>query len=178
MVRSLKNSKRGAYFFVIDALIGILIFATTVFVIAGFNTVTPSSDAVTQQMDLLTEDLFATELRFVDITADYFFKMKVNPLYDPFYTVDEFVYQMNRSGDTGDISILLGNLTAWLVPTYGINYTIIEPSGNEYELFSRPSTISTYAESRSSLTREKVTLVGSNITHYVEPVFTKLVIWR
>lgn len=178
MVRNLRKSRKGAYFFVLDALIGILIFATTVFIIAGFNTFKPSTGALSQQLDLLSADLYETELRNVDITSDFFIDLKQNhPLYDPYITVDEFVYFLVLSNEVNQASLLVGNLTSWLVPSYGINYSITYGS-NIVTIFYRNSTITTYEDSRSSLAREKVTVLGSNMTHFIEPGFSSVAIWR
>ena len=184
MVRCLWKSKKGAYFFVLDAMIGILIFATTVFIIAGFNTFKPSNDALTQQLDLLSADFYETELRDIDITSDFFLDLKQNnPDYDPYQTVDEFVYSLVIDGLTSEATILVGNLTTWLVSSYGVNYSITYYSSSLSDnvtetIYYRNSTITTHEDSRSSLTREKVTILRSSIYNHIPVGFSTLEIWR
>lgn len=179
MVRSLKNAKKGAYYFVVDSILGILIFATTIFILSSFNSLTVSSDAITQQVDLVTTDLYETQLKSIDITDDFFLKLKKNPAYTPFLTVDEFAYALYLQNTTHHLNAtyLIGNLTSWVVPSYGLNYSIDTGTKN-VTIFYRNSAITSYEDSRSSLTREKLTLLVSNITNIVPPAFSMVVMWR
>lgn len=178
MVRNLVKSKKGAYFFVIDVLIGVLIFATTVFIISGFSTSTPSSIAINQQLDLLSTQLFQTELRNTDINNDFLFNLKQNnSLYDPFLTLDEFIYELILHDDSANATLLIQNITSWLPETFGFNYSI-DNGVNITTVYFVNSSISTYEGSRSRMSREKITLLGSNITTYRAPAFSVMVVWR
>ena len=178
MVRSLRRSKNAAFFFIVDTLIGILIFVTTVFIIAGFNSIKPSGESTTQQLDLISKDVFDTELRFVDITSDFFLDLKQDTEnYNPFLTIDEFTYLLYLQGNVANATNLIANLTDWLVPSYGLNYSIF--NGSDYiPIYYRESSMTSFENSRSSISREKVTIVSSNISTYIPPVFSLVVIWR
>lgn len=177
MVRSLKNSKKGAYFFVVDALIGIMIFSMTVFIISGFNVYDPSDGAIVQHLDLVSQDLFETQALYMDSSSQFLQDLRKNPHYVEEETLDEFIYSLYLSGDVVSPSYLVGNVTNWIESSYGINYSI--DTGDEtITIYYRESETTSYEDSSTSFSREKATLLGSNITHYIKPAFSKVVLWR
>lgn len=174
-MRRLRDSKKGAYFFLIDVFLGIFIFVMSIVIMLSFNVFLPSSSDVQQRMETLTEDLFVTQLQDADISNTHvnYLRFNKNPYYSPYISIDQLVYLLYNHSQLENATKLIGNTTSWLPPTFGINYTI-----NGEEIYSRQAQTITLEESLTGLIKTKITMVSSNVTSFYDPVVTKLEIWQ
>ncbi|MFP4119040.1 MAG: hypothetical protein ACLFTH_03215 [Candidatus Woesearchaeota archaeon] len=171
-MRSLRESKRGVFFFVIDVIIAILILFITIIIITSFYTSKPALDATENTITRASETLF--NIRIADIDNPKTIEMRSDGKVPDFdMSIDEVVTYYWYHNDTNMSRQLIANSTSWLSSQTGFLYLI-----NDTEIYRREAAITTENESDVKLSRKKITLVqGSGNTSY-KPVLTEVRAWQ
>lgn len=166
--------KRGAYFFVLDAIIAGAIFIITTVIVLGSYLNTPTTD----QSYLLAED-----------TMKFMLNTKIKDFHDPqvlewaengdinnpeqsiFQQVAEFYFLNMDSHATNLTRIIIESL--W-PQQYGVSYSIIEETQNQtiYERYSERIPNSKFLQ-----TSRKLTFFKINETSYFGPAISEVRIW-
>ncbi len=168
------SNRKGAYFFVIDVIIGLFIFLIAIFIITSYSRFSPSFGSVEQTMNALEYKFFRQPLTKVDPGNPFLAMLKENnSLYSSSFTVDEYVYVLYNNSDPVNASALLANLSTWLPANVGFNYTI-----DGLEIYSQQAASKTLEESGVKISSKKLTLVSANITTFYDLAITELVIWQ
>lgn len=173
-MKTLFSNQKGAYFFVIDVLIGMFIFIVTIFLIFGYTSFQPSLGGAKQTLDIAEQKFFALPLSKVDSGNAFLAILKnSHPDYKSTYTVDEFVYLLYNKSDMVNASLLIGNLTEWIPANMGFNYSI-----NGQEIYSRQAISKSMDQSSVKLAQKKITLLSPNITTQYDLAITEVVVWQ
>lgn len=177
---SVMRSKRGAYFFLIDVFLVVLIFFITAMTILSFRSSKPSLLGIDQQIDTLTYELFNVEIRDYDSANMSYLRSPGGAVYEEGWnnqlTVDELVVLLMTSGYGDDASDLIKESVEGMPKKYGFNYTI-NMSSSTLEVYSRPSIIS-LENSLVKLAQRKISWPRSNLTTSYDPAITEVVLWQ
>ncbi len=173
-MKQLFSQRKGAYYFVIDVLIGLFIFVLALFLIASYSTFTPSLGSVDQTLQAMQQRFFELPLTKADPGNAFLASLKENnSLYNPSFTIDEFIYVLYNNSQLANATLLLANISTWVPANVGFNYSL-----DGHEIYSKQALSKTMQESDVKLSQKKLTLVSANITTSYELAITKLEIWQ
>lgn len=168
-------NKRGVYFFIIDVIIGVLIFLTTVLVISSFFVPRPSLGGINQNLDILTEDFFT--LSVVDLPDDVLASVPDTYQGRSDLTLDELLYLLEYQEPTYDTEIdeIIEGVISWLPAQFGFNYNITQGAAT---LYTRQTSLGIgYGDADVVVSRMKVTGLNS-FDGLTLPTLTEVTIWR
>ncbi|MBC8501176.1 MAG: hypothetical protein H8D38_05450 [DPANN group archaeon] len=167
--------KRGAYFFVLDALLGGAIFLISVVMIMGSYMNVPQ----TKQSYVLAEDLMNVLLNtkviefrdpFIQYLADN--GNITNPEQTLFQQIAELHY---KDEDNLAFNLTRNILDSLLPEQYGVSYIIMEEDKNT-TIYNR--SIDRINISKFTISSKKITFFAINQTDYFGPDITELKIWN
>lgn len=166
-------NKRGVYFFIVDVVIGVLIFLTTVLVISSFFIPRPSLGGIDQNLDILTEDYFTFPV--TDLPDNLTESLPPNFIKDD-VTVDELVYLLNVTGGYSSENIeIVKWVCDWLPDNFGFRYKI---DIGQVVIYERDTSLGVNKESAEVVvSRQKVTGIDSEYGLQY-PALTEVTIWR
>ncbi len=174
------RSKRGAYFFLIDVFLVILIFFITVMTILSFRSSEPSLLGVDQQLDTVTHELFNVEIRDYNSPIMTALKLPLGAVYEEGWnnqlTVDELLVLLVRNGYDHNASSLVHEAVENLPRKYGFNYTI-NMSSSMITVYNRSSIVS-LEKSIVKLSRQKISWPKSNLSDSYDPAITEVSLWQ
>lgn len=174
------KSKRGAYFFLLDVFLVILILFVTILTVLGFRSSEPSLLGIDQQLDTITFELYNVEIRDYESPNVTALRLPGGAIYEEGWnaqlTVDELIVLLMENNYTDEAYDLVDEAVINVPQKYGINYTINTSLGLE-TVYSRESLVS-LENSIVKLTRKKVTWPRSNLTHAFSPVVTEVSLWQ
>lgn len=162
-------NKRGVYFFIVDVVIGILIFLTTVLVISSFFIPSQSLSGIDQQVDILVTD-------FSTITSSSLPTNITNSVPSVFVREDlnlnQFIYILYLNGSfSSEIDETIDWVVGWVPPRYGFSYSIgLNPS---VELYSRDTILGeSMSVAEVAVSRQKIIPIhprySDNVSFVVE----------
>jgi len=162
--------KRGAYFFVLDAIIGGAIFVITIILILGSQLNQPES----KQTYLLSNDIMnlLTTTKVVDYRDTYVSSLissnRINNYEQSLFNqIAEFYYQ----NQTGLAKNFTENILYKLIPEqYGLSYSL-----GTFVVYNR--SIGKLNNSRIVLTSRRITYFALNQTELFGPDISELKIW-
>ncbi|MFH1589067.1 MAG: hypothetical protein ABIB43_00680 [archaeon] len=168
-------NKRGAYFFVLDALIGSAIFLISVVMIINSSINTPT----TGPSYLLSEDIMTLLLNtpVIEFRDPYLSQIAkqgqiTNLQQSLFHQIAEFHY----TGKSGYATNLTRSIIESVLPEqFGMNYSIIV-DGVPTTIYSR--LVNSIPEATFQLSSRKITFLTINQTEYFGPDITELRIWN
>lgn len=171
-------NKRGVYFFIIDVIIAVLIFLTTVLVISNFFVLKPSLGGIDQNLDILTKDFFT--LPVANLSNDVLASVPEVYQKRSDLTVDELLYLLQSQNPTynPNITEIIKSLISWLPSQYGFNYSLIQANA---DLYYRPTSLNVaYNDADVVVSRMKVTGINSKDSKgtLIPPSLTEVTIWR
>ncbi|MBU0471375.1 MAG: hypothetical protein KKF89_06120 [Nanoarchaeota archaeon] len=171
--------KRGAYFFVLDALIGGAIFLISIILIIGSYLNTPQ----TLQAYETTEDIMnlllntkVTEFQDPERIISYLAKNGyiTNSEQTLFEQISELHYKEEHQLAYNLTKSILNSI---LEEQYGINYTIYEKkSGINTTIYNRSG--ESIENSNFMLSSKKITFLVANETTFFGPDITELRVWN
>ena len=167
-------NKRGVYFFIIDVIIGVLIFLTTVLVISSFFVPKQTLSGIDQNLDMLTEDFFSLPTSALDENLTKDLPLMYQDQDD--LTVDELLFILDENGSfDGEMDAIIEDLIVWLPSQFGFSYYIKQ---GDSTLYSRPTALGVDAENADVLvSRKKVTGIDSEFG-FQTPTLSEVTIWR
>lgn len=168
-------NKRGAYFFVLDALIGGTIFLITIVMILNSYVGVPQ----TRQSYMIAEDLsaFLLNTKIIEYRDPYITELDEKGLItNPHQSIFQQIAQFHYTGENG----LAHNLTkrvfnSLVSEQYGISYSIIE-DGTETMIYNR--SVEKIVSSRFLLSSRKISFFAVNQTTYYGPDIVELRLWN
>ena len=171
-MRSLHESKRGVFFFVIDVIIAILILFVTIIIITSFYTSKPSLEGAENTIARASETLF--NIRISMIENEKTIEMRTNGTIPDFdMTVEEVATYYWYQNKTNTSRQLIANTTKWISAQTGFAYVI-----NDTEVYRKEAAITTENESKVRLSRKKITLVEGSANESYKPVLTEVRVWQ
>ena len=169
--------KRGAYFFVLDALIGGAIFIISLIVIISSFMNAPQTRQTLTQSDDIMNIMMSTKI--IEFRNDYVEYLKdtnqiVNHDNTIFEQIVEFHYEGMENHTYNLTKSILNNLIG---EQYGISYGIVNMSnGNTFVIYNR--SMNDINNSRFVLTSRRITFYAPNETVLIGPDVTELRIWN
>lgn len=177
---SVIRSKRGAYFFLIDVFLVILILFVTIMTIFGFRTDKPSLLGIDQQIDTITYELFNIEIRDYNSLNMTALRRAGGAIYEEGWnnqlTVDELIILLMTNGYEIEARDLVLETVEKLPKKYGFNYAI-NTSIDFVTVYSRPSLVSVDA-SLVKLSQRKISWPRSDIDNVYSPAVTEVTLWQ
>lgn len=169
--------RRGAYFFVLDALIGSAIFLITIVIIMGSYLNVPLS----KQTYILAEDLVVVMLntKVIEFRDPYIQTLFdrgniTNPEQSIFEQINEFHYTNMRA----EAFNLTRNIINSLLPEqFGASYSIINMSNNEKTIIFNRS-VEKINISQRYFSTKKISFFSINQTSYIGPDIVEFAIWN
>lgn len=174
------RSKRGAYFFLIDVFLVVLILFVTIVTVLSFRSTEPSLLGLDQQLDVITYELYNVEIRDYDSPNVTALRLPGGAIYTEGWnvqlTIDELIVLMMEEGYTTQASDLVAEAVGTIPRKYGVNYTI-NTSTSLIVVYERDSLVS-QDNSLVKLSRKKISWPRSNLTNSYEPVVTEVTLWQ
>ncbi|MCA9478299.1 MAG: hypothetical protein KC535_04080 [Nanoarchaeota archaeon] len=174
------RSKRGAYFFLIDVFLVVLIFFITAITILSFRSSEPSLQGIDQQIDTVTYELFNVEIRDYDSPIMTQLKLPTGAIYEEGWnnqlTVDELVVLLETHGYSVNATSLIQESVNNLPKKYGFNYSIIINNVTT-PVYARDSLVSQVG-SQVKLSQRKISWPRANLTNTYEPAITEVTLWQ
>lgn len=164
-------NKRGAYFFVIDALIGGAIFLISIIVILGSYMTT----AETRQSYLIAEDvmMMLQTTKVLEFRNDYIISLISNGSITNYnQPLSQQIAEFYFTDQTTLATAMTGNILTSIIPEqYGIIFSI-----DEHPIFNR-TIARDINESRIVLSSRKIVFIATNQTQFYGPNITELKVW-
>jgi hypothetical protein len=175
------KSKKGAYFFLIDVFLVILILFITMVTILSFRSSSPSLSGIDQQLDSLTYEFFNVEIRdYEGSSVISTLRAPGGAIFDEGWnnqlTIDELIVLLVTHGYSDDAEDLINESVDGLPRKYGFNYSIQTDLLNR-TVFYRASLISA-DKSSIRLSQKKVSWPRANLTNIYEPAVTEVSLWQ
>ncbi|MFH1770378.1 MAG: hypothetical protein ABH828_02360 [archaeon] len=168
-------NKRGAYFFVLDALIGGTIFLITVVMILNSYVGTPQ----TRQSYMIAEDLssFLLNTKIIEYRDPYITDLDERGLItDPHQSIFQQIVQFHYTGENELAHNLTSSVFNSLVSEqYGISFLIVE-NGVETIIYNR--SVDKLASAQFHLASRKISFFAINQTDYYGPDIVELRLWN
>lgn len=167
-------NKRGAFFFIVDAVIGMLIFLTTVLVISTFFIPQHSLSGITQNLNMVANDLFTLPVTSLDsnLTSDIpqeYVKSSIS--------VDELLYLLADNGSySSNISAIIGSVIDWLPSQFGFKYHIDQGS-NQLLYYRTTNSALGEDDSKVKVSKSKITIIDSEFGLKF-PTVSEVTLWR
>jgi hypothetical protein len=190
------KQKKGAYFFILDVLLGVFIFVITIVLLSTFHSSTPSMIGVGQIMDNVYQEIFLTPLSAIGTSNP-----AIQELYDiPFcitdtsITIDQLILILRSHCNLDETEALqtthhiLSNATNWVPEQYGLwvliwDITIFTFQQDEMPtLYQRNSTLTEISQSSTGVSRYKISALSPSIHQLPKPSEAissfEVVIWQ
>ena len=163
-------NKRGAYFFVLDALIAGAIFIITIMMVLSSNINNPST---TETYNLAESTMnFILNTKVKEFTHPYINKLYSEELINGEHTLFEQITELHYTGkkeETYNLTRIV--LEIMLEEQYGINYSI----GGQ-TIYNRSQ--EKRDKARFLLSSQKITFFTGSLTEYHDPEITEVQIWN
>ncbi|MGM5481338.1 MAG: hypothetical protein ACQESE_02915 [Nanobdellota archaeon] len=172
-MRSLRKSKRGVFFFVIDVIIGIMIFFVTIVIITSFHTSKPSLDASENTIKRVSETLFEIRISQFENNDKIIELREQDKIPDYDMSIEELAAYYWHQNDVNTSKELIGNSTMWMSSQTGFSYII-----NGTEIYRKEAAITEEQASNVKLSRKKITMVGSEGNESYQPIITEVKVWQ
>lgn len=174
------RSKKGAYFFLIDVFLVVLIFFITAMTILSFKSSDRSLSGIDQHLDTLTYELFNVELRDYDSSIVNALRSPSGIVYEENWnsqlTIDELVVLLIDNGHDDNASDLIEEAVGTLPAKYGFNYSINQ-AGSYVQVYFRAGLIP-LSSSAVKLSQRKISWPRSNLTDAYQPAITEVSLWH
>jgi hypothetical protein len=166
-------NKRGVFFFIVDVVIGVLIFLTTILVISTFFIPQHSLSGISQNLDMVANDFFSLSVTSLqsNLTSD----LPKEYIQDS-VSVDELLYLLAINGSySSNISSIIESVIDWLPNQFGFKYYIDQKNTL---LYSRTTNSGlTESNSKVKLSKSKITIIDSSYG-LAYPAVSEVTIWR
>lgn len=170
-------NKRGAYFFVLDALIGGSIFLVSVILILGSYMNVPE----TRQSYLLAEDLMSIiqTTKIIDFRDPYIEYLADNgSITNPEQSLFQQIAQLHYVGKQNQSYNLTKNILLSLITEeYGVSYSIINGTSNETTIIFNQS-VERENLSKRMLSSRKIVFYAVEQTSFFGPDIVELRLWK
>lgn len=165
------KSKRGAYFFIVDVLIGVLVFFVTIAIISSFHVSAPSLGGVEQTLGLLTNDLYTIALANI---SDNPAIIELNlTVFDKGMSIDDLVLQLVKSGNKSQAVLVITNATAWLPQQFGFEYSL-----DNVSIYKKSSLLISKNDSSVMLSQKKISLFTPSLNSPFSSGVTEVTLWQ
>lgn len=164
------KSKRGAYFFIIDVIIGVFIFVMTILIISSFSVPKTSLGAVEQNLDVVAIDFFETTVgEFKSVDPNLYDSLPYEFVRDPSLSLDELIYYLHYEGRNDLAREVVISSTSWLPSNYGFSYGV--------RTFSYTRDKAGSSDILMNLSMKKMTIVLVSIDEILPTGTTVISVW-
>jgi hypothetical protein len=181
------KQKKGAYFFIMDVLLGVFIFVITIILLSTFHSSTPSLIGVGQVMDNIYQEVYLTPVIVIGVTSNPVLQNLSNQglLTNEQLTIDQLLMWLHENKELlpssqtygGLVKDLLGNATTWVPPQYGYRLYM----GNKL-LYEKNSSFTSFEESIMGISRYKITVLNPSIQSVPAPSqainTSEVIVWQ
>lgn len=170
-------NKRGAYFFVLDALLGGAIFLISIVIIMGSYINTPQTRySYTQAEDLMNLMLNTKVIEFRNDYIELLYNSGriTNTEQTLFEQISEFYYT-GKSEEAHNLSKII--LTSVLPEQFGIMYSIIDSETDTRTILFNKS-VEIINNSNFQLNTKKISFYATNETEFKGPNIVEIRIWN
>ncbi|MFW6378496.1 MAG: hypothetical protein ACOCZV_00575 [Nanoarchaeota archaeon] len=171
-MQSVFRSRKGVFFFVIDVVIGIMIFFITIVLITSFSTSKPSLDASEKAIERVSTSLFEKSVTYVDNEKTTALKEN-NAIPSLDMTVNQLAVYFYLENNQSESRQLIANTTSWATGQIGFSYHI-----NETLIYNKSASVKTQENSDVRLSRKKITLLNGEENVRYEPVVVEVRVWQ
>jgi len=159
------KNKKGAYFFIVDVIIGIFIFVITIIMLSTYYTSSPALSGVGQTIDNIYQEAFLTSISTIGTTNPAIESLRSQGyVLDTTITVDQLILSLDKTyGFSEDefinaSSAIFSNMTTWVPEQYGLAFVI-----NDIFVYERNSSLVTIEESQVGISRYKISALAPSM---------------